>query len=80
MNGGSGDVAGPALPQACDQEMSARKRIRAVKCMDCEALLTAEDDAALVDALGKHYIDVHRTLVMTEDRIREQIAAQARDA
>ena len=48
--------------------------------MVCQVLLTAEDDAALVDALGKHYLDVHRTLQMTEDRIREQIAAQARDA
>ncbi len=60
--------------------MSARKRIRAVKCMDCEGVLTAEDDAALVDALGKHYIDAHRRLPMTEDRIREHIAAQARNA
>ena len=48
--------------------------------MDCEAVLTAEADAVLVDALGKHYIDVHRTLLMTEDKIREHIAVQARDA
>ena len=66
-------------PDSGDREMSARKRIRAVKCMDCEAVLKAENDAALVDVLGKHYISVHRTRLMTEDRIREQIAADARD-
>ncbi len=54
--------------------------MRAVECMDCLAVLTAEDDAGLVDALGKHYVDAHRRLPITEDKIREQIAAQARDA
>ncbi len=55
--------------------MSARKRIRAVKCMDCEAVLSAEDEAALVDVLGKHYVDAYRRLPMTEDKIREQVSA-----
>ena len=48
--------------------------------MDCKAVLTADDDDALVDALGKHYIEVHRALPMTEDRIRKEIAARAHDA
>jgi predicted small metal-binding protein len=61
-------------------EMSARKRIRAVECMDCDAVLSAEDEAALVDALGKHYVDAHRRVPMTEDKIREQVSAQARAA
>ena len=60
--------------------MSAPGGIRAVSCMDCEAVLKAENDAALVEALRKHYLDVHRPVPMTEDRIREQISAQAHDA
>ena len=54
--------------------MSARKRIRAITRIDCEAVLTAEDDAALVDARSKCYLDVDRTLPKTEERIREQAA------
>ena len=55
--------------------MSARKHIRAITRIDCEAVLAAEDDAAVVDALDKRYLDVDRTLPKTEDRIREQVAA-----
>ena len=40
--------------------MSAPKRIRAIRRIDCEAALTAEDDAALFDALGKRYLDMDR--------------------
>lgn len=54
--------------------MGARKHIRAITRIDCEAVLAAEDDPALVDALGKRYLDVDRTLPKTEDRIREQVA------
>ena len=54
--------------------MSARKRIRAITRIDCEAVPTAEDDAALVGALGKRYLDVGRTLPITEDRIGKQVA------
>ena len=60
--------------------MSAPKRIRAIECMDCGAVLVADDDDALVDVLGKHYVEKHRVLPMTEDRIREQISVQAHDA
>ena len=49
--------------------MSARKRIRAITRIDCEAVLTSEDAA-----LGARYLDEERTLPKTEDRIREQVA------
>ena len=55
--------------------MSARKHIRAIMRIDCEAVLAAENDAAVVDALDKRYLDVNRTLPKTEDWIREQVAA-----
>jgi hypothetical protein len=38
----------------------------AITRIDCEAVLTAEGDAALVDTLGKRYLDVARTLPRTE--------------
>ena len=60
--------------------MSAPKRVRAIECIDCAAVLTAEDDDALVDALGKHYVTEHTAVPMTEDRIRKEIAAGGTDA
>ena len=63
-----------AVSRSDVNRMSARKHIRAVTRIDCEAVLMAEDDAALVDALGKGYLDVDRTLPRIEDRIREQVA------
>lgn len=54
--------------------MSARKYIRAITRTDSEAVLTAEDDAVLVDALDKRYLRVDRMLPKTDDRIRKRVA------
>ena len=43
-------------------------------------MVKAENDAALVEALRKHYLDAHRRLPMTEDKIREHISAKGHDA
>ena len=59
--------------------MNKLRPTRTIECADCGAKLDAENDEELVDVVGRHYVDAHRAIRMTEDRIRREIAARAHD-
>jgi hypothetical protein len=51
-----------------------------MECGQCGDTLTAEDDEGLVKAAKQHFAEEHSFLPVTEERIREIVAASARDA
>ncbi len=53
---------------------------RALTCGQCGQTITAADDDALFEAAKAHFADEHKLLPVTDDKIREQIAASAVDA
>lgn len=53
---------------------------RALTCERCGETLTAADDDALFEAAKAHFAEKHKFLPVTDDKIREQIAAKAVDA
>ena len=52
---------------------------RKMTCKQCGESITAADEAALLQAAKKHFHEKHKFLPVTEDRIREQVAAHAED-
>ena len=53
---------------------------RALTCKQCGETITAEEDNALFEAAKAHFGDKHKFIPVTDDKIREQIAASAVDA
>ena len=54
--------------------------MRTLECGQCGQLVTAEDDEDLIKVAMDHFSDKHKFVPVTEDKIRETVAAQARDA